>query len=202
MSHNTWIHRGVRPSVRLLASTPITPNHVTTLRLVTGIAAALAVSAGSGNWPLVGGVLFSVSVVLDRVDGDLARLTGTTSQWGHRYDLISDAVVNMAIFIGIAYGVQDGVFGVWAMPMGMTAGLSVVLIQWQVIHIEARTGKHAAQLPSFAGFDADDAILVVPLAIWAGGAEPLLATAAIIAPIFAVFFILKFRTATTRQDGT
>lgn len=202
MSHNTWIHRGVRPAVRLLASTPTTPNHVTTLRLVTGIAAALAVSTGSGIWLHVGGVLFTVSVALDRIDGELARLTGTTSQWGHRYDLVSDAVVNMSIFIGIGYGAQDGAFGVWATPMGMAAGLSVVLIQWQVMHIEAQTGKHTAQLPSFAGFDADDAILVVPLAIWAGGAEPLLATAAIIAPIFAVFFILKFRFAATREDGT
>ena len=159
-------------------------------------------STGSEIWLHVGGVLFTVSVALDRIDGELARLTGTTSQWGHRYDLVSDAVVNMSIFIGIGYGAQDGAFGVWATPMGMAAGLSVVLIQWQVMHIEAQTGKHTAQLPSFAGFDADDAILVVPLAIWAGGAEPLLATAAIIAPIFAVFFILKFRFAATREDGT
>ena len=40
MSHNTWIHRGVRILVRPLAKTPVTPNQITTLRLLTGIGAA------------------------------------------------------------------------------------------------------------------------------------------------------------------
>jgi phosphatidylglycerophosphate synthase len=186
-----------------LAATRLTPNHVTTLRLLTGFAAALAVSAGPGPWPHVGGVFFTVSVALDRIDGELARLTGQTSQWGHRYDLVSDAAVNMAIFIGIAFGVRDGAFGAWAIPMGLAAGLSVVLIQWKVMRLEARTGEHnSAQLKSFAGFDADDAILAVPLAIWAGGSEPLLAVAAIAAPIFAVFFLLRFRTVAVQENDS
>ena len=183
--------------VRPLAATSLTPNQVTTLRLLIGFAAALAVSVGSGPWPHVGGLLFAVSVALDRLDGELARLTGQTSQWGHRYDLVSDAAVNMAIFIGLAFGVRDGTFGQWAIPMGFAAGLSVVLIQWKVMRVEAQTGEHnSAQLQSFAGFDADDAILVVPLAVWAGGMEPLLAAAAIAAPIFALLFFLKFRSVT------
>ena len=201
MSHNTWIHRSLRPLVRPLAATPLTPNHVTTLRLLTGIAAAFAVAAGPGPWSHLGGVLFTVSIAFDRIDGELARLTGKTSQWGHRYDLVSDAAVNMAIFIGIAFGVRHGTFGPWAIPMGLAAGLSVVLIQWKVMRIEAQTGEHnTAQLGSFAGFDADDAILVVPLVIWAGGSEPLLAAAAIVAPIFAVFFFLRFRAVAVQEN--
>ncbi len=194
LSHNTWIHRGLRPLVRPLAATPLTPNHITTLRLLTGFAAAFAVSVGSGVFPHVGGLLFTLSVLLDRADGELARISGKTSQWGHRFDLVSDAAVNMAIFIGLAFGLRSGAFGSWAIPMGVAAGLSVVVIQWKVMRVEALTGKHnSAQLQSFAGFDVDDAILIVPLAIWAGAGEPLLAVAAIAAPIFALFFLIRFR---------
>ena len=42
MSHDTWIHRTVRPVARSLARIRVTPNQVTTLRPVAGLAAAAA----------------------------------------------------------------------------------------------------------------------------------------------------------------
>ena len=36
MSHHTWLHRIVRPAVRPLVGTAVTPNHLTALRLITG----------------------------------------------------------------------------------------------------------------------------------------------------------------------
>ena len=40
MSHNTWIHRIVRVGVRPLVPTAVSPNHITRLRLILGVAAA------------------------------------------------------------------------------------------------------------------------------------------------------------------
>ena len=94
MSHNTWIHRIARVGVRPLVGTPVTPNHLTTLRLVTGLAAAGAFATGIPEWRAWGGVIFVVSMFLDRADGELARLGGKTSPWGHKFDLVSDAVCN------------------------------------------------------------------------------------------------------------
>ena len=189
MSHNTWIHRIARVTVvKPLVSTRVTPNQLTTARLATGIAAAAAVGSGVDPWRDVGAAIFVLSVLLDRADGDLARLTGRTSPSGHRYDMIADAVSNALILIGLGVGLRDGGFGSWAVPMGFQAGLAVAAILWMVMRIEELEGARAAELPSFWGFDADDAVLLIPVFIWLGQAEGLLLAAALIAPLVAILF--------------
>ncbi len=194
MSHNTWIHRIARAAVvRPLRNTPVTPNHLTTLRLAAGIGAAAALAVGVERWAHIGAGLFVVSMVLDRADGDLARLTGRTSPGGHTYDLIADAASNTLILVGLGVGLRDSDYGVWALPMGVLAGAAIAVILWLVMRIEEVEGSRAAELPSFAGFDPDDAMLAVPIAVWLGASELLLAAAAIGAPAFAVFFYWLFR---------
>ena len=193
MSHNSWLHHMVRNSVvKPLAKTPVTPKQLTTLRLLTGIAAAACMAIGPG-WQAMGGGFFVVSVFLDRADGDLARLTGRTSASGHRYDMIADAVCNVLILIGLGIGLRDGGFGPWAMPMGVLAGASVAAILWMVMRMEDAKGARAAELPSFAGLDADDAVLLIPLFVWLGHAEGLLIAASIIAPLVAMLFVAILR---------
>ncbi|MGB1547546.1 MAG: CDP-alcohol phosphatidyltransferase family protein [Alphaproteobacteria bacterium] len=178
MSHNTWIHRLVRPSARALARTPVTPNQVTAVRLIAGLAAAAA---------------YAVGEPLDRADGELARVTGIMTEWGHRFDLVSDAVVNAALFIGIGIGLRASELGPWSIPLGLLAGFSVAMILGLVIQMEAREGKSKPAFAGAGGFDPDDAILAVPIAMWLGWAEPLLIAAAIGAPAFTIFAYLRFR---------
>ncbi len=194
ISHNTWIHRFARITiVRPLATTSVTPNQVTTVRLLTGIAAAavLAVMGESGN--VIAATLFLLSILLDRADGDLARLTGQTSPIGHKYDLVSDTFCNALIFIGLGIGLRNGAYGPASMAMGLAAGLAIGAVLWLVMRIEELEGARAAELGETAGFDPDDAMLVVPIAITLGGAEGLLLAASIGAPSFAVFFFWLFR---------
>ncbi len=194
MSHDTWIHRVARVTVVTpLVHTDVTPNQVTTARLLTGIAAAVAIGAGPAPWRDVGAAVFVLSVVLDRADGDLARLTGRTSASGHRYDMIADAVSNALVLIGLGLGLRDGGFGLLAVPMGLVAGVSVAAILWLVTRIEELEGARAAELPSLAGFDVDDAVLLIPVFIWLGHADGLLVAAAIIAPLVALFFLGLYR---------
>jgi archaetidylinositol phosphate synthase len=193
MSHNSWLHHMVRNTVvKPLAKTPVTPNQLTTLRLLTGIAAACLMAIGP-EWQAVGGGLFVVSVFLDRADGDLARLTGKTSASGHHYDMIADTVCNALILIGLGVGLRDGGFGPWAVPMGVLAGASVAAILWMVMKMEEAQGARAAELPSYAGFDADDAVLLIPVFVWLGKAEGLLIAACIIAPLVAMLFLGMLR---------
>ncbi len=193
MSHNTWIHRAVRVTVvKSLANTPVTPNHLTTVRLLTGIAAAVIMAAGPG-WQGIAAAVFVVSVVLDRADGELARLTGKTSASGHRYDMIVDTTCNALILIGLGIGLRDAGYGLWSIPMGALAGLSVAAILWMVMRMEDAKGARAAELPSFGGFDADDAVLLIPVFVWLGMAEGLLTAAAVIAPLVAMLFFGMFR---------
>ena len=193
MSHDTWIHHVARVVVGPLAKSPVTPNQVTSVRLATGLAAAGMLAVGRDPWPDVAAGVFVLAMVLDRADGELARMTGKTSPFGHAYDLIADATCNALIFVALGIGSRESLFGMWAIPMGAAAGLAVAAILWMVIRIEAAAGTRAAELSGFARFDPDDAMLVVPLAIWLGGATLLLAAASIGAPLFALIFAWKFR---------
>ena len=101
--------------------TKVTPSQVTVVRLATGIAAAVAFALGPSSWlglPWwdVGAGLFILSMVLDRGDGDYARLSGQTSAAGHKFDLIADAVCNAVIFVGLGIGLRGGSGGCWQSP--------------------------------------------------------------------------------------
>ncbi|MEQ8195780.1 MAG: CDP-alcohol phosphatidyltransferase family protein [Rhodospirillales bacterium] len=188
MSHNTHIHKIAELTMRPLADTALRPNHVTTARLLTGIAAAGCLAVGQDPWPLIGGGLFVVSVILDRADGVLARMTDRMSPGGHLYDLIADAACNTLILIGLGVGLRHSDLGALSMLYGLIAGFSVAAILWMVMKIENMAGYRAAELPSYAGFDVDDLVLLIPIGVWAGWSKPILLGGAVIAPVVALIF--------------
>ncbi len=192
MSHDTWLHRIARPGARLLAHTPVTPNQVTTARLVLGLVATGLFALGP-RWNLAAGLVYLASMLFDRMDGVLARLTGRTTPWGHRYDLAVDAVCDAVVFMGIGWGLRHAALGHWAPVLGLVAGLSVAAVFWLVFRVEAVRGPRAAELGGRAGFDPDDALLIVPLAAFVGLTEPLLIAAAFGAPVFAVLMFRRLR---------
>ena len=193
MSHDTWIHRAVRLGVKPLARTNVTPNQLTGLRLATGLAAAAAFALGTRNWDLAGIALFLASMFLDRADGELARMTGKTSPKGHAYDLRADALCNAAVFLGIGAGAHDALG--WLGPaLGFAAGAGIVAILAIVTRVEKARGPRAAELRGRAGFDPDDILLIVPLAIAADLGVALIAAAGIGAPLFAALMARRFRT--------
>ncbi len=193
MSHNTWMHRLTRVGVRPLAGTPVTPNHLTSLRLATGLGATAAFAVGDAAWSAWGAALFMLSIFLDRADGELARLNGKTSPAGHRYDIFSDAAVNALVFLGLGAGLREGALGAWAPLLGLAAGAGVTAVLLMVLRVEALEGEGSGELEGAAGFDADDALLIVPVLVWLDYTEVLVVAAAIGAPAFAIFMALKFR---------
>lgn len=203
MSHDTWLHRSVRASVRPLTDTWITPNHITTARLVTGIVAAGLFAVSDYKLQCWGAVFFLLSMFLDRADGELARAGGKITAWGHRYDLITDALCNALVFVGIGVGLRNGAFDWAAILMGMTAGVAIVCILRWVTRIEALHGQRAAEISVVAAFDPDDAIIVVPLAAFLGWLEPLLAAASLGAPLFALLmYRYRWRSLLTQSGKT
>jgi len=194
MSHHTWIHKIARLTVsKPLAATRVSPNQITMARLTLGLTAAGFLALGDETWRNIGAGVFVLAMVLDRADGDLARLTGRTSPDGHVFDLISDSICNAIIFVGLGIGLRDGEYGLYSVLLGLLAGSAVATILWLVFRIEELEGAGSAELGSIAGFDPDDAMLAVPILIWLGMSEGLLVAAAIGAPLFAAFFFWFFR---------
>jgi len=190
---NTYVHAFARWCIRPLVHTPVTPNHLTALRLISGLAAATVFAIGGYFWAVWGGILFVISALLDRADGELARLSGRMSPGGHRFDLYSDMLVNILVFIGIGFGLSGELPGIWAPVLGIIAGLAVGGIFLVVLGLH-RQGSHpgvAFNYPS--GFDLDDTLFIIALFAWFDILLPLLFAAAIGAPAFLVFAIWRSR---------
>jgi phosphatidylglycerophosphate synthase len=173
--------------------TPLTPNFFTTLRLLTGLGAAIALAQGSYASANFGGLLFVASQFLDHVDGELARISGKMSRWGHIYDLICDAAVIMFLFVGVGFGLTGSGLGAKALPMGIAAGVSVALIFQLRQAIENRLGKSGTRQPQFGGFEIEDILYLLPLVTISGGLQGFLIAASIGAPAFACWVVWEYR---------
>jgi phosphatidylglycerophosphate synthase len=89
---------------RSLVRTPVTPNQITLGGASIGMIGAFCFSWG-GYWPqLIGSLLFLFCIIVDGVDGEIARLKLQETPFGHRLDVITDNIVHIAIFGGIALG--------------------------------------------------------------------------------------------------
>ena len=190
----------MRPLVRPLAGTAVSPNHLTTLRLLTGLGAAAAFAIGDEPWIGIGALLFVLSMLFDRADGELARLSGKSSRFGQLYDIVTDAVCDAAVLVGIGIGASAGPLGKVAVLMGAFAGLSVAFIFILIMKIEMELGPGGGAFGAVAGFDADDAMAIVPIAVWLGYSEVLLIAAVVLAPVAAVMVFLSFSRRRRRQS--
>ncbi len=201
MSHNTVIHRLIRPAVRVAARTGLTPNQVTTVRLASGLVAAALFAQGTYEWMACGGVIFLFSLLLDRADGELARQTSQISATGYRYDLISDCLASMATFLGLGIGVAQtaGISAIWLGALAGT-GIGALFFELNVLRIASVSGCLL-----FGGrviVDPDDAMVLVPVLVWGGLAEPMVIIAAVITPLAAIGVgLLALRRRRTEASG-
>jgi archaetidylinositol phosphate synthase len=164
-SNPTWTHRLARPLVRALLHTSIRPNHLTTLRLATGIAACVCFSLGTREDLWWGGGLWVLSAFLDRVDGELARLGNMTSPGGHHYDYVADVAVNTLVFVAMGIGLRDSWLSYWSIPLGGIGGASMLVCGLFCKKLELRSPTGAKAYSGRWGFDPDDALyLLGPLA--------------------------------------
>jgi phosphatidylglycerophosphate synthase len=91
-----------RPLTARLLRTPVTPNALTIVGILTGIAGGLLLGLPDMGTTLAAIVLLLVSSVLDCSDGELARLRFAESKLGHWLDVTGDTVVHLALLAGIA----------------------------------------------------------------------------------------------------
>jgi phosphatidylglycerophosphate synthase len=173
-----------------LVNTPVSPNHLTTLRLATGIGAACAFAVGTADATLVGAAVMTLSLFLDRADGELARQSGKMSQAGHRYDLIADGLSNGVVFLGIGIGLLDSALGLWAVALGFVTGAAAISGELLLMRMDTLGLQNTAQLGGWWGFDPDDGMFLVPITVALGFALELLILAAVGAVIAALIFLI------------
>jgi phosphatidylglycerophosphate synthase len=191
-----WDARLARWLVTPLKSSWVTPNHLTTVRLAVGLAAAAAFIPGTYGWSNLGALLLIVSNFLDHTDGELARVSGKSSRIGHVYDLASDASVTILLFIAIGVGVGANpttALEISAALLGLVAGCAIALIFYLRMRIEEMAGKAANQQSSLGGFETEDILYLLPLVTLSNAVAPFLITAALCAPLYALWVVMDYR---------
>ncbi len=178
MSHESWTHKLARRAIMPLLGTGVTPNHLTTLRLLTGVAACLVLAPGTASGAWWGGGLWLVSAFLDRADGELARVGNMMSASGHRYDYYVDNLVNALFFVAAGFAVREGWLGAWAVPLGLVGGVSMMVCGWFSEMLEARSPPGTKAYEGAGGFDPDDALYLMGPLAWLGWLAPVVVGAA------------------------
>jgi phosphatidylglycerophosphate synthase len=203
-----WDARLARRLVTPLKDSWVTPNHLTSVRLAVGLAAAAAFTRGTYGWSNLAAMLLILSNFLDHTDGELARISGKTSRIGHLYDLTSDVVITILLFVAIGVGVGVGVAATagaeMALPpavLGGLAGSAIALIFLLRMRIEDLIGKDGTRQNSLGGFETEDVLYLLPLVTLCNGLPRFLIAASIGAPLFAIWVGIDYRHVMSRLQS-
>ena len=117
--YSTFVVRRLsKPLTRLALRLNMSPNTVTLVSFAVGLGAAAAFAAGY-RWALVlGAILLQLSLVIDCVDGEVARATRRFSALGAWLDASTDRVKEYLSYAGLAIGAA-AVAGVNIWPLAI-----------------------------------------------------------------------------------
>jgi len=97
----------------------MTPNQVTLISFAIGLYSAYQFSLGTFWSTFAGAVLLQLSIIVDCVDGELARYTRQFSQLGAWLDAITDRIKEYLVFFALAYGAAKEGRDLWIPAIGM-----------------------------------------------------------------------------------
>ncbi|MDI2131719.1 CDP-alcohol phosphatidyltransferase family protein [Yinghuangia seranimata] len=146
---------------RHLVGTRITPNQLTYLMIVAGVGAGAVLALPGLAGPLLAAILIQVYLLLDCVDGEVARWRRQTSVTGVYLDRVGHYLSEAALLVGAGLHASDvagdGRLGGWAF-LGAIAALGAILIKSETDLVDvsrARSGlppvQDSASVPRSSG---------------------------------------------------
>ena len=104
---NRYFHNPIAARiVKVLKDTWATPDQVTYVSVFIGSVAAYNFSSGTTQSFFLAGLLLELVMILDCVDGQLARAKKCASDWGRLLDGIAGYIIYLAVLIGIMVGLN------------------------------------------------------------------------------------------------
>ncbi|HJP29370.1 MAG TPA: CDP-alcohol phosphatidyltransferase family protein [Candidatus Latescibacteria bacterium] len=136
------------PISKVLIETGISPHMVTVLFvLTTGLATAWLVARPEPYWRLaLGGVFWQMAAVLDRCDGEIARVKLCESKFGAWFDTITDNIAYLATYVAFLFGVHHlHPDKPWALYLGISAIGAMVIALGVMYNYALKTGSGSLQ---------------------------------------------------------
>ena len=141
------INRPISMSISglLLNSNHIRPVHATAVTALTAIIMFLCFIVGNQPTMIIGAILFQTASILDGVDGEIARATFRSSNFGASLDSLTDAATNLLFITGLGIslflqGIHDAIL--MTCIGGVCLGMGMYLL-----------GKHAVKSDNSVNFD-------------------------------------------------
>ena len=125
----------------ILLKTPATPNQITSISLLLGLACAACFTQGGWITGIIGGLLLVASYTFDNCDGEVARIKNMSSEFGAKLDDMSDWMVDASFFVALGYGtaqVNGQQFWLW---LGLAAAAGAFIDYIVDLIYEAKKSK-------------------------------------------------------------
>jgi archaetidylinositol phosphate synthase len=194
---NSWSHRIVRPLARPLIRLGVTPNQITAFHLVMGLGIVAAMIWGTPKANLWAGIAWLVACLLDRLDGEVARIGNMTSPWGHRFDDFVDTALSSLYFLGLGLGLRHAPYGQVAVVAGAVACVTQFTLSRVAEAYDSRADAGDKILASRWGFDGDDGLYLLGPLLWFPASVR--TGAAVLAALATLGFLLLFLRRLARQ---
>ncbi len=128
---------------RHLVNTPLSPNQFTGLMIVAGMAAGAVLLVPGITGAILGALLIQLYLLLDCVDGELARWTKKTSITGVYLDRVGHYLSEATLLTGFGLRAAD-VFGnrewLWAF-LGTLTALGAIMIKAETDLVDVARGR-------------------------------------------------------------
>lgn len=109
------------PFYKILVKTPITANQISISCSICELTAGFLFSFGNYLYSIVAMLLVQASLLLDSVDGDIARTKGSANDYGEWMDLNSTMFTVLPLFLGISIGVYKDTHNIWSFILASIA---------------------------------------------------------------------------------
>lgn len=192
-SETPWDQRLARWLARPLARTPLRPNHITALSLALGVIAGVLFARGEARAADWGAALFILARFIDHADGELARLTGSTSRIGYYYDYVAGALSSVALFTGIGVGYAGGPHGGWALALGLAASVAALAGMGFGLATDARRRSDDGPYSRWGPVELEDGIYLIGPITWLGGLTGFFVLGALGQVVFSAFRLRELR---------
>ena len=140
---------------------------VTVANTMFGLTCAWMFSVPNYWMRLFAAIFFLISITIDGVDGELARLKMVESEFGGKLDVLTDNIVHVAVFIGLlvgCYRVDHSRAYLYLIPILLGGFMMCAYATWRAFKIKGE--QAAAWLDKVDRWSGRDfAYLVVVLAI-------------------------------------
>jgi len=163
-----WVDRRISWRISYwLAQTRVTPNMVTVANTAFGLACGWMFSVPNYWMRLFAAIFFLISITIDGVDGELARLKMVESEFGGKLDVLTDNIVHVGVFIGLlvgCYRVDHSRAYLYLIPILLGGFIMCAYATWRAFKIKgAQAAAWLDKVDRWSG--RDFAYLVVVLAI-------------------------------------